>query len=411
MRASRPVLAALGVAGMLLTAAAPAAAVPGPQLPRTQATGTDCRPPPVRTEVARPWAQQLIAPERAWELTRGQGVLVGVIDSGVDASIPQLAGGVLVGHDVYSSGGGPANTDCLGHGTFVAGIIAARQQPGVGFAGVAPDAQVLPIRDTQSTDGGSAHTMAEGIRTAVNSGVKVINISESTYYDDQELRSAIEFAQSRDVLVVAAVANGAQEGNPIPYPASYPGVLAVGAVDSSGARANFSQTGDFVALVAPGVDVMSLGPGGPGHWQDSGTSFATPFVTGTAALVRSYHPELTAEQVKYRLQATATRPGVTVPDPQMGWGTVNPYSAVTAVLPEEGGAAAGGTPAGRAAHPDIPVDNPVPMRVVTLSIAGLVLVVIAAVIGTRLGPVGHQRRWRRRRVVKVVDGPQESAPE
>lgn len=368
--------------------------------------GTDCRPPPVRSEPSLPWAQQMLMPNRLWNITRGNGVTVAVVDTGVDAKTPQLAGAVLDGKDTYAAGGGPANTDCLGHGTFVAGIIAARPAPDTGFAGVAPDSTILPIRDTVTKEGGSAGTMANGIRAAADAGAGIINVSASTNSDDPALRTAVSYAQQHDALVVAAAANNAERGNPTPYPASYPGVLAVGAIDSNSTAANFSQTGRFLGLVAPGVDVISLGPGGPGQWQQSGTSFATPFVAGTAALVRAYHPELSATEVKTRLEATATRPPVPVPDAAMGWGTINPYAAVTSVLPGEGGTSPGGDQAGAAAPAATP-DDPMPTRVLLISAVGTFLLVCLAVIGAVVGPSGWKRRWRRRRVV-VVDSSDES---
>ena len=354
-----------------------------------------CRPPPVRSEPAVPWAQQLLAPERTWSTTRGDGITVAVVDSGVDATSPQLAGAVLPGVDISAPGAGPADTDCLGHGTFVAGIIAARPAAGTGFSGVAPGAAILPIRDTNTDDHGAPATMARGIRAAADAHAGVINVSASTNSDDPELRAAVVHAQRHDSLVVAAAANNAERGNPTPYPASYPGVLAVGAVDHTGATAAFSQTGGFLGLVAPGVDVIGPGPGGPGQWQQSGTSFATPFVSGAAALVRSYRPELSAAEVGHRLEATATRPSVPVPDAAVGWGTVNPYAAVTAVLGERG--------AGRvvAPAPRPRPDHAAAARVVVLCATTTGALVCLAVIAAAISPRG-KRRGRRRRIT-VVD--------
>src|SRR5262249_51030991 len=137
------------------------------------------------------------------------------------------------------------------------------------------------------------------------------------------------------VLIVAAAANQARNGNPRTYPAAYPHVVAVGAINQDGNRADFSEAGGFVDLAAPGNNVLSVGPKGPGHLVGQGTSFATPFVTATAALVRAYYPKLTAAQVKHRLEATADHPGRPLPDPQVGWGVVNPYAAVCTLLSEE----------------------------------------------------------------------------
>ena len=391
---SLAVLAGTGLAGTGL--AGTGAAAPAPEAAATAM----CRPPPVRSEPAVPWAQQLLAPERTWSTTRGAGVAVAVVDTGVDATTPQLAGAVAPGVDTSGTATGAADTDCLGHGTFVAGIIAARPVAGTGFAGVAPAATILPIRDTTTEDHGSATSMARGIRAAADAGAQVINVSASTNSDDPALRAAVVHAQQRDCLMVAAAANNAERGNPTPYPASYPGVLAVGAIDHTGVPAKFSQTGGFLGLVAPGVDVVSTGPGGPGQWQQSGTSFATPFVSGAAALVRSYRPELSAAEVAERLEATATRPAAPVPDPAMGWGTVNPYAAVTAVLSgdRERGRSRGEPPAAAA---DRPAERPGTARVVLLCATGTGGLVCLAVIGAAISPAAG-RRWRRRRTT-VVD--------
>lgn len=392
----------------LSTALAVGAAVivPAGSAPNAEAQA-GCRPPPVRAEPAVPWGQQLLAPNRVWDVTRGQGVTVAVVDTGVDATTPQLAGAVAPGQDTSAPGRGPGNTDCPGHGTFVAGIIAARPAAGTGFAGVAPGASILPIRDTFTERDGSPRSMARGIRAAADAGAGVINVSASTNHDDHDLRSAVDYARQHDSLVVAAAANNAERGNPVPYPAAYPGVLAVGAIDVTGAVAAFSQTGGFVGMVAPGVDVVSLGPGGPGQWQQSGTSFATPFVSGAAALVRSYRPELSATEVRRRLERTATRPGGPVPDAAAGWGTVNPYAAVTAARPGENAGSHGGEPRAPAPPPVPAAERSPATGVVLVSVAGAVLLAGAAAIVATIGASGRKRGWRRRRIT-VVDSHTES---
>ncbi len=273
-------------------------------------------------------------------------MLVAVVDTGVDAHTPQLAGRVLAGVDLTGQPGGAADADCHGHGTFVAGIIAAAPAPGGGFAGIAPAATILPVRVT-STSQVAPGLLAEGIRVAVDHGAKVVNVSASARAPDPALAAAVAHAEQRDAVVVAAAGNDDRRGDGPTYPAAYPTVLAVGAVDSTGQRADFSETGPYLALAAPGVNVISVGPGGPGQWEGSGTSYAAPFVAGVAALVRADHPELTAAQVRARLTATAEHPVGPLPDPGLGWGVVNPLAAVTAVLPEHGaaGAPAGSSPA------------------------------------------------------------------
>lgn len=281
-----------------------------------------------------PWQQDRIDVSDTWEHTTGLGVLVAIIDTGVDSTVPQLAGQVLPGTDVVN-GDSNADRDCDGHGTFVAGIVAATRNDTTGFVGVAPGAVILPVRQANSTEDGTAGTMAAAVREAVDADAMVINISASATQSAPVLADAILYAEENDVVVIASVSNIAEGSDPVSYPAAYPTVLAVGSMSESGERSDFSGTATDVDLVAPGEEVVSVVAGTEGHAAVSGTSFATPFVSGVAALVRSRHPELTAEQVRYRLTITADHPGVDRPDDEVGWGVVNPHRAVTAELPEE----------------------------------------------------------------------------
>ena len=293
--------------------------------------------------IAVPWAQQHLAAQRLAGLADGAGQLVGVVDSGVDARHPQLAGAVSAGYDGLDPGG-DGQLDCVGHGTAVASIIAARPVSGVAFQGLAPAARILPIRiSEQQTIGGEAtgrattmRGLAQSITYAVDHNATVLNLSLVTTQDDEMVRQAVAYAVEHDVVVVAAVGNAHSQGDPTPYPAAYPGVIGVGAIGQDGSRFAQSQVGTYVDLVAPGDDVIAATPG-HGHARYSGTSFAAPFVTATAALVRQRHPELTAAQVAARLTATADPPGPGGASQinEYGAGVVNPYRAVTA--PTQGG--------------------------------------------------------------------------
>ncbi|MGO1050031.1 type VII secretion-associated serine protease mycosin [Crossiella sp. CA198] len=301
--------------------------------------GTCHNPTPARPEIGQlPWAQQVLAPDRAWPFSDGAGVTVAVVDSGVDADHPQLASKVLRGRDFYYLGGLPGNFDCVSHGTAVAGIIAAGEADRIGFRGIAPGARILPVRvsDRDLTDNGGAAAidpvvLARGIWWAVDQGVKVLNLSVSGPVDNGHIRDAVAYAVSKDVLVVAAAGNQ-QPDSPFAsrpsYPAAYPGVLGVGAIDIDGAKLPASQLGDFVDLVAPGVGVLGPTRAG-GHTYFTGTSFAAPFVAGTAALVRARWPELSAAEVTRRLLATATPARGGKGSPGYGAGVVDPYRAVT----------------------------------------------------------------------------------
>lgn len=291
------------------------------------------------TDRLLPWAQQLLKPQRAWPFSTGSGVTVAVVDSGVDADHPQLrrAGKVLAGRDFYLVGSLPGNYDCVSHGTGVASIIAADGQTGVGFRGVAPGVRILPVRISERETDNSGQTelidpkiLAQGIKYAVDKGARVINLSVAGDQDQTPVRQAIAYAVKRDVVVIAAVGNrqGTSGGQLLSYPASYPGVIGVGAIDSTGARMSSSQIGSYVDLVAPGGSVLAA-TRVRGNMYVDGTSFAAPFVSGTAALVRAAWPELTAAQVTQRLMATATPARGGRDSTEYGAGIVDPYRAVT----------------------------------------------------------------------------------
>ncbi|WP_239405774.1 type VII secretion-associated serine protease mycosin [Frankia sp. Cj3] len=357
---------------------------------------TGCAPP--STEIVRtmPWAQRRLGAAGVWNLTRGAGVTVAVIDTGVDAAVPQLAGRVLAGTDVTGQRV-PANTDCSGHGTFVAGIIAAAPVPGTPVAGMAPEATVLPIRQASRDSDGTAAGLAAGIRAAVDGRASVINISTSAFFPDDSLHAAIRYATERDVLIVAAVANQAENGNPRTYPAAYPEVLAVGATGQNGQPAGFSEAGDYVDVAAPGEGVISLGTGGSGHLVGDGTSYAAPEVAGVAALVRAYRPELSAAAVRRRIELTADRPGGRLPDPQLGWGVLNPVSAVTAELPgETAGPASPSTATGAVRNVMLPPVRPnhAPRGITLIFTAAALSVALVGVAGIRVARAGLRRQWR-----------------
>jgi hypothetical protein len=240
----------------------------------------------------------------------------------------------------------------VGHGTAVASIIAAAPVPGISFTGVAPAARILSVK-ISGTDTFPTSVTPQGIMDAVQFGADVINLSLATPDDVQGLRNAVMYALRHNVVVVAAAGNDIGQGGtdtndgnqggdgtgPF-YPAAYPGVLAVGAIGPGGVLAGFSDRYTPVGVTAPGVNVTSAYPGTfPAAYDavQNGTSFATAFVSGVVALVRSAHPGLNAAQVVARIEATAhggTGPGT-------GHGMVDPVRAVTAVLPAEQAGAAG----------------------------------------------------------------------
>ena len=202
-----------------------------------------------------PWAQQALDWSSVWPLTEGRGIKVAVVDSGVDGS-PQLAGKVTA-IDLTDTG----FQDCSGegHGTAIAGIIAASgQAQGNPFEGVAPEAKILSVKVfTQTQQSNSSATLARGINDAALLGAQVINVSMTTR-NSAVLRAAVEFALSRNVVIVASGGNDDQQNGVGPfYPASYPGVLSVGAVNQDGSLAPFSDLRSHVAVTAPGTNIVS----------------------------------------------------------------------------------------------------------------------------------------------------------
>jgi type VII secretion-associated serine protease mycosin len=371
-------------------------------------------PEPARDVITQlPWAQRLLDLAGTWPHSTGAGVTVAVVDSGVDADHPQLRGKVLPGADFFLVGDLPGNFDCVSHGTAAASIIAASSVPGVGFRGVAPDARILPVRitDRELTDGGAATpinpgVVADGIRYAADSGAKVINLSLSGYGDFPAIRDAVAYAQSRDALLVAAVGNRADQGATLSFPAAYDGVLGVGSISIDGVRAQGSQVGSYVDLVAPGQDVVAASRVA-GHHYWAGTSFATPFVSGAAALVRAAHPELTAPQVAERLLATADPAPGGKNSQEYGAGIVDPYRAVTEDLSDREPLAA------PAVSPKPPDPDEIreaawwaDMSAGAKIGAGLVVVaiVVAAILAVAL-PRARRRRWVATRRKELPDTP------
>ncbi|MEW1638753.1 type VII secretion-associated serine protease mycosin [Streptomyces sp. NPDC093801] len=286
----------------------------------------------MRKQIAdRPWALQRLTFDALWARTRGRGVRVAVIDSGVDRANPQLTGALDTGAGRdFLDPGSDGTRDTVGHGTKVAGLIAARPRPGTGFVGLAPEATVIPIRQNDGRGGADPAVLARAIDHAVDRGARVINISQDTTAPPaagSALATALRRAL-REAVVVASAGNDGLSGLARrTYPAAFPGVLAVAASDRNNERAAFSQPGDFIGVAAPGVDMVSTVPGF-GQCLDNGTSFSAPYVAGVAALLRAAHPEWTVQEVVWQIQNTAER-SVNGRDDYVGWGVVDPVRAVT----------------------------------------------------------------------------------
>jgi membrane-anchored mycosin MYCP len=330
------VTVALTVLSVVVVPAAPA-----------QARAFVCQNPSAQQRIrgdAKPFAAQLFAPERLAPFATGAGVRVAVIDSGVDATHPQLRDQVANGRD-FLHGNASGRQDCVGHGTAVASIIAAEPVPGAGLRGLAPGVTIVPVRVSEQTDteqqGGGEPASPARFATAIDwavdeGGADVINMSLVMTADDDRVRAAVARAVAAGVVVVAAAGNHGRpdESNPRPYPASYPDVIGVGAIGATGVAGDFSQHGDYVDVMAPGVDV-TFAALGRGYTRGSGTSYATPFVAATAALLKQRFPALTPAQVARRILATTDPAPGGRRSQTYGFGVLNPYRALTETLGPE----------------------------------------------------------------------------
>jgi membrane-anchored mycosin MYCP len=350
----------------------------------------------------------------AWALTRGAGQRVAVIDTGVAAH--RRLPGLIGGGDYVSSGDG--TRDCDGHGTLVAGIIAAATDPATDrFGGVAPLATVIGIRASSARFAGvgdapgigDVDTLARAVRTAADLGASVINISAvacrpaGSGLDDRALGAALAYAvEVKNSVVVAAAGNTEEgcdaDGPMIVTPAWYDDyVLTVASVDARGAASAFTLPGPWVDVAAPGESVLSLSTVGDaladslGGVTLRGTSFAAPVVSGLAALIRSRFPQWTPRQVMDRIKATAHHPPGGRDD-AVGAGPVDPVAALTFDV------SSSREPSPPAAPPLSPEPAPEPtagavpagLGTAILGTAVLLTLLMAAVIGRALW--GRQRR-------------------
>ena len=294
------------------------------------------------------WNLKAIGMEEAWRsgLT-GKGVVVAIVDSGLSGSTMDIdQSRILPGKNCV---GGTGVDDTLGHGTFVAGIIGATKDNGVGIAGIAPGATIIPIKtsDDGSTQDGVS---AQAIYAAVDEfHCDVINYSSGAKQLSSGIREAVSYAVSKGVIIVCSTGNDGS--TTLYYPGALEDTIGVGSINKGMERSDFSHRNKSIFVVAPGEDVYSLGQGGSVR-SSSGTSFSAPFVTGLAALLKEAHPEMNTADFKQILMRSSKDLGEAGYDVEYGYGLIQVPAAIRAAAEYFGTAAPD--------MPEIPEPTPEP---------------------------------------------------
>lgn len=270
------------------------------------------------------WGHGRIQSSSGWNISKGaSAVKIGVVDTGIDRNHPDLMGRYVEGYDFVRRDSVP--NDEHGHGTHVAGIAAATGNNGAGVAGVGWYTKILAAKVLGGDGTGTDLDVSRGIIWSADKGAAVINLSLGNYYYSQAVADAVKYAQGKGALIVAAAGN---DGLDFPsYPAALPGVVGVAATDRYDSRAWFSNYGSYVDISAPGVDIYSTWPGSD-YASLSGTSMASPFVAGAAAVVKAKYPAFTAGQVWDRLGFGANDIGIRGKDQYTGYGRLNLFRAL-----------------------------------------------------------------------------------
>ncbi|PSM41092.1 serine protease [Streptomyces dioscori] len=386
-------VAALLLPTAVTAQAAPLARVPAadgkkgqelPGMPSSLDSDAPCTPASREKAKKQDWSRQRLDLDRLHGYSSGTGVTVALIDTGVDTGAEGLDGRVTAQ--------GTAADDCVGHGTFLAGLIAGAGGGGAQLTGVAPGAKILALRGTDQRGQASSALVVAAVRAATEADADVIAVSVALPRRDAELTRAVADARRAGAVVVAAATpdppRGAAASDEIPprsyWPAAEPGVLSVADMLPAGVRPDNALATSGVDLVAPGAGVVSGGPRGDGHYLGAGASVAAAYAAGAAAAVRAARPDDSADDVARRLTATAYPADI----PQL-----DAYAAVTTVLSDS--AAAGG--AERAADPVTVRDTASADRATDRATLFVVLGtggVLAVLWGAFALPRARARGWR-----------------
>ncbi|OKL36449.1 hypothetical protein BLL40_10870 [Domibacillus mangrovi] len=269
----------------------------------------------------------LLNMDKALQYAGKNDVTIAVVDGGVDYKHPELKANLLAPYNAVKPARNPVRDL---HGTHVAGIIASVKDNGLGGHGVFPNAKILPVDVFNGSIGANDYTIADGIVYSVDKGADVINLSLGDYMPSPLIQEAVQYAIDSGTVVVAAAGNASTDTSM--YPAAYPGVISVGNVDGGKKLSDSSNYGASVDVVAPGENIYSTAYGsesGSKFDRLTGTSMASPMVAATAGLLKSKYPELTAFEIEYILEKTATDLGEKGYDLTYGNGLINPLNALT----------------------------------------------------------------------------------
>lgn len=349
VRAVRGAAVVVGIVAMLGVIPPASAATDAASTPIVDA-GQQCTPGEQVFVSAASYLVDRLGLDEAWTLSRGEGVTVAVVDSGVEAGNAHLAGALVPGASTFGDGSAAADDDLFGHGTAVAGLIAARQIDGSGVVGVAPEALIMPVRAFQAApeDGQSsrdlaapsAASVASGIRWAADHGAQIINVSLSDDQSADLYADAVSYAHDRGSLVIASAGNRntADSNSADPehfYPGELDGALAVAGVLQDGTwSADSSYAGAHVDIAAPGQAMPSAYISGGDcvfNGDSASSSYATAVVSGAAALVAARYPDESPDEWAFRLTQSAMRVSPAERSDTVGWGEVRPAAALALV--------------------------------------------------------------------------------